>query len=81
MSGLAQQGQTLTADRGSWSGTAPISYTLPVAALQSRLRQHRWRHRNSYLVAAADVGATLRVAVTGSNSAGSSQASSAKPRL
>jgi hypothetical protein len=27
ISGTVQQGQTLTADRGAWSGTEPISYT------------------------------------------------------
>src|SRR5205085_1547572 len=80
ISGLAQAGQVLTADRGSWSGTAPISFA------------YQWRRcdtsggscsdisgaaAQAYTAVAADVDSTLRVAVTGSNSVGSSTASSA----
>src|SRR6266571_5239499 len=80
ISGTAQQGQPLTADSGAWSGTAPISYA------------YQWRRCDtngancsdiadatgqSYTAVSADVDSTLRVAVTGSNSAGSSTASSA----
>jgi hypothetical protein len=79
-SGAAQQGQTLTASPGSWSGTQPISYG------------YEWRRcdsaggscaaiagatASSYTLTSADVGSTLRVAVTGSNSAGSATAVSA----
>ncbi|MCP9485244.1 MAG: hypothetical protein MSC30_05260 [Gaiellaceae bacterium MAG52_C11] len=78
VSGTAQQGQTLTATTGIWSGTAPISFT------------YRWQRCNpdcvdvagatasSYPVVAADVGASLRVGVTGTNSVGSSEAFSAQ---
>jgi hypothetical protein len=80
ISGTAQEAQTLSADAGSWSGTAPISYA------------YQWRRCDSggascadiggatgstYALVAADVGSTIRVVVTGSNSAGSSSASSA----
>jgi hypothetical protein len=80
ISGTAQQGQTLSASTGSWSGTTPISYA------------YQWQRCDSgggscasiagatgagYLLASADVGATLRVSVTASNSAGSATASSA----
>jgi hypothetical protein len=80
ISGTAQQGQTLTADPGSWTGTQPITHA------------YQWRRcdttgsgctdiagatTNAYVSIAADVGSTLLVLVTGSNSAGSSQASSA----
>jgi hypothetical protein len=80
ISGAAQQGQTLTASPGSWSGTQPISYG------------YEWRRcdsaggscaaiagatASSYTLTSADVGSTLRVAVTGSNSAGSATAVSA----
>src|SRR5207249_8742170 len=81
ISGSAQEGQTLTASNGSWSG-GPTSYA------------YQWQRCNSsggscaaitgataqtYTVASADVGATLRVAVTASNSGGaSSPASSAQ---
>ncbi len=81
ISGTAQQGQTLSADPGSWSGTQPISYA------------YQWRRCDSggaacadiggatsqtYTLVAADVGATIRVVVTASNSAGSNSASSAQ---
>lgn len=80
ISGTAQQGQTLTADPGTWTGTSPISYT------------YQWRRCDStgagcidiaaataqtYTVSSGDVGGTLRVAVTGSNAGGSSIATSA----
>jgi hypothetical protein len=79
ISGTAQAGQTLTAGPGSWTGTAPISYA------------YQWRRCDSggagcvdiagatattYVLTAGDVGATIRVAVTASNSAGSSTATS-----
>jgi hypothetical protein len=79
VSGTAQQGQTLTATTGTWSGTAPISYA------------YQWRRcdtagatctsisgatSQSYSLVSADVGSTVRVRVTASNSAGSSTADS-----
>ena len=78
VSGTAQQGQTLTADPGSWSGTAPISYTYQWQRCSPGCSNISGATNATYLVAAADVGATLRVAVTGSNSAGSATASSAQ---
>jgi Subtilase family len=69
VTGTAQQGQTLTAGNGDWTGT-PTSYA------------YQWRRCNSggsscaniasatsqtYVVAAADVGSTIQVAVTASN--------------
>ena len=81
ISGTAQAGQTLTASSGTWTGTAPISYA------------YQWRRCDSagagcadisgatattYALGSADVGSTIRVAVTGSNSAGSSTATSAQ---
>jgi N,N-dimethylformamidase beta subunit-like, C-terminal len=81
ISGTAQQGQTLTASPGSWSGTAPISYA------------YQWRRcdtngancvdivpftAQTYVLAASDVGSTVRVVVRASNSAGSSSATSAQ---
>jgi hypothetical protein len=80
ISGTAQEGQTLTANRGSWTGTQPISYT------------YQWRRcdstggacidlagatATSYVLSSADVGFTLRVAVTATNSVGASTAASA----
>src|SRR5215211_4343642 len=80
IAGTAQDGQTLTADKGTWTGTAPITYA------------YQWRRCDSagngctdiagatsttYALTSADVGLTLRVAVTASNTAGSSSATSA----
>ena len=83
ISGAAQQGSTLTASRGTWAGL-PTSYA------------QRWLRCNpqggecasiadgtgvSHLLALADVGSTLRVRVTASNSAGSASASSEPSEL
>ena len=80
VTGTAQAGQTLTATTGTWSGTAPISYS------------DQWQRCNAsgtgctniagatgstYQAGPADVGATLLVRVTGTNTAGSSTAPSA----
>ena len=79
VSGTAQEGLTLSASSGSWSGTAPISYA------------YQWRrcdsaggacvdvggNASSYALTGADVGSRMRVVVTASNGAGSSSATSA----
>ena len=76
VSGTAQEGLTVTASSGSWSGTAPISFA------------YQWRrcdssggacvdvggNASSYVLAGADVGSRMRVVVTASNGAGSSTA-------
>lgn len=74
ISGPAQEGQTLTAGPGVWAGTMPITYG------------YQWRHCAStglgcvsipgatsltYVVQHADLGHTLVVLVTATNSAGS----------
>jgi CSLREA domain-containing protein len=80
VSGSAVVGSVLTADPGSWNGTQPIGYA------------YEWRRcdtagngctaipgaaTSQYTLAAADQGATIRVAVTASNTAGASTAVSA----
>ena len=79
ISGTAQEGQVLNASTGTWSGTQPINYA------------YQWLRCDSsgagcglisnatgaaYAVASADVGHTLMVAVTASNSVNSSVANS-----
>ncbi len=79
ITGTVQQGQTLTGSTGTWSGTTPITYAyqwqrcdsaggacVPIASATSA----------TYLLASADVASTVRLSVTGSNSAGSATASS-----
>ncbi len=76
ISGTALRGQTLTAQSGSWSGTTPISFSF------------QWRRCSSsggdcgsisgatsqtHTLGSSDVGHTLRIQVTASNSAGSAQ--------
>lgn len=80
VSGTPQESQTLTATTGSWTGTQPISYA------------YQWRRcdrsgancasiagatSSSYTATGSDVGGTLAVAVTATNSAGTSTATSA----
>jgi hypothetical protein len=76
ISGTPRDNETLTAAAGSWAGTDPITYA------------YEWRRcdaggnncskitsgSQSYKVTSSDVGRTIRVAVTGKNSVGSSTA-------
>ncbi len=79
VAGTAAQGQTLTADAGSWTG-APGGYTYawsrcdasgagctPVAGATAA----------AYTVTVADVGFTLTVSVTGANTVSQATAASA----
>ena len=80
ISGTVQVGQTLTGSPGMWSGTTPMTYT------------YQWQRCDTsggacaassgatgatYLLGSGDVGYTIRLSVTATNSAGSTTASSA----
>jgi hypothetical protein len=68
ITGTPQQGQTLTASNGTWTGTTPISYT------------YAWSDGAigaTDTLTAADVGKSLTVEVTATNAAGRSSATSA----
>jgi hypothetical protein len=72
--------QTLSAGAGSWSGTLPIGFAYQWRRCDSgggSCADISGASGQSYMVGSADVGSTIRVAVTGSNAAGSSSASSA----
>jgi hypothetical protein len=79
ISGSTDEGSTLTAATGAWSGTTPIAYT------------YQWRRCDSvgggcaaiagatgvsYSLSAVDVGATFRAEVTATNEAGLASATS-----
>ena len=74
ISGTPQAGQTLTANPGTWTGTQPISYS------------YQWRRCDknggncsaiggatnlTYTIPSIDVGSTLRIRVTATNTRGS----------
>jgi hypothetical protein len=79
ISGTPQEGQTLAASPGGWSGTQPIAFSYQwlrcdrnggsCASISSATGQ-------SYTLTSADVGQTVRVRVTARNSAGSRSSTS-----
>jgi Polysaccharide lyase len=79
VSGTTQQNQTLSTSTGSWSGTTPMTYTYQWQRCDSgggSCAPISGATAASYVLAAPDVGSTLRASVTASNSAGSASASS-----
>jgi hypothetical protein len=75
-SGTAAQGQVVTLDEGSWTG-APSSFTYAWShcdATGANCTPIARATGKNYTVGSTDVGFTLRVAVTGTNSVGSQQA-------
>jgi hypothetical protein len=79
VSGVAQQGQTLTGSAGSWSGTSPLSYAYQWQRCGSgggSCAPISGATGTSYVLGSTDVGSTTRLAVTATNSAGSATASS-----
>ncbi|HEU5243649.1 MAG TPA: LamG-like jellyroll fold domain-containing protein, partial [Gaiellaceae bacterium] len=80
ISGLAQEGQTLSATTGTWSGTTPIAYTYQWMSCDSsgaNCSPISASTTPNYVVDAADVGTTISVRVTASNVAGSTDADAA----
>ncbi len=66
ITGVAQQGHVLTVDSGVWSGKQPVSYTYEWLRCTPNCAVVR-TGGTSYTLGAGDVGATMRVDVTGSN--------------
>jgi hypothetical protein len=80
ISGTAQQGATLTADPGTWTGTQPITFTYQWRRCNrngGNCRNIAGAVDNTRVATAADVGRTLRVIVTAKNAEGSTDATSA----
>jgi len=80
IAGTAQEGQTLTAGSGTWSGTQPINYAYQWQRCESsgaNCAPIAGATTTTYTLTAAEVGSTVEVAVTASNTAGSGTASSA----
>jgi hypothetical protein len=78
--GTAQEGQTLTADSGNWSGTQPISFAfqwLRCASNGDSCASVIGATGRTYRVSSADLGRTIRLRVTARNSVGSTTATSA----
>jgi hypothetical protein len=77
ISGTPQQGQTLTATTGQWSGDQPITYAfqwLRCDATGGNCIAIGGANGQTYTVTGDDVGHRLRVQVTATNADGSSQA-------
>ena len=79
ISGTAQDGQTLTAGAGAWTGAQPISYTYKwqrCASSGANCSPITGATTATYTAVSADVGGTLAVLVTASNAGGKVSASS-----
>jgi hypothetical protein len=79
VSGQPQAGQVLAASSGSWSGSSPITFTYQwqrCDASGGGCADVGGATSQTYALASPDVGSTIRVAVTATNSAGSASARS-----
>jgi len=79
VSGTPTDGQTLTASSGTWRGLAPISYStgwLRCDGAGRRCAAIAGAVGPSYALSPADVGTTIRAAVTGTNRFGATTANS-----
>ena len=77
ITGTAQQGQTLTASHGAWTGS-PTSYGYQWQDCSSSCSNISGATGTTYAVQSSDVGDTIDVVVTATNAGGSGQATSAK---
>jgi hypothetical protein len=77
--GTRQQGQKLTASTGSWTGDATISYAFAwqqCSSSGSSCADISGATGQTYTPGSSDVGKTIRIVVTASNSAGKASAAS-----
>jgi len=73
ITGVAQQGQTLTASSGTWSNS-PTSYTYAWQSCSGTTCTAVGTNAATYAVASTDVGKTIDVVVTATNTGGTSAA-------
>src|SRR5262245_12347794 len=79
VSGTAEEGQTLTAQTGTWQATPQAKFTFAWERCDSKAAgcaAIKDATANTYKLVAADVGHVVRVNVTGSNTNGSTSAAS-----
>jgi hypothetical protein len=79
ISGMPQDGQTLQATPGTWTGDAPIAYTyqwLRCGSSGGNCQPIGGATSATYAASTTDVGDTLRVVVTAENSVGTQSATS-----
>jgi hypothetical protein len=79
ISGTALDAQTLTATTGTWTGTAPLTYAYQwrrCDASGANCTSIAGATTSTYTLASVDVGSTIRVVVTATNSGGSQPATS-----
>jgi PKD repeat protein len=80
ITGTTRDGQTLTAGTGTWTGAEPIAYAYQWETCNStggECQDLEGATEASYALSSADLEAKLRVRVTASNVAGSTQVTSA----
>ena len=79
LSGNAEEGQTLIASTGSWSGTPPLTYTYQwqrCYGAETGCTNISGATEQSYVAGPESVGTTPRVVVTATNAAGSDSSNS-----
>lgn len=79
ISGTPTVGSTLTATNGTWTGTTPLTFTYAWSRCDqngSSCSTVSGQTASTYVLQQVDAGATLRVAVTATNSDGSDHATS-----
>jgi hypothetical protein len=74
VSGVAQQGGTLSATAGTWQGTVPVAYAFQWQRCAADCTDIAGATGAAYDAVAADVGLALRVAVTAQDAGGSTTA-------
>lgn len=77
ITGTAKEGQALSASTGTWTGSSPITYTYQWQNCSTSCTAISGATLSTYRLAGSDVGRTVKVVVTATNSAGNASATSA----